>query len=97
MIYIQVPGENPFATLCLLRFLRPPVPKTIALGGVPTGIMKAALEERKIPHAVRSFHDSAYDGLYQMQSGWGAVEADEEHRAAIEEIYAEVLRPRGPG
>jgi len=57
---------------------------------VEASIMKAALEERKIPHAVRSFHDSAYDGLYQMQSGWGAVEADEEHRAVIEEIYADL-------
>ncbi len=57
---------------------------------VEASIMKAALEERKIPHVVRTFHDSAYDGLYQMQSGWGAVEADEEHRAAIEEMYADL-------
>jgi hypothetical protein len=57
---------------------------------VEASIMKAALEERKIPHTIRSFHDSAYDGLYQMQSGWGAVEAGEEYRAAIEEIYADL-------
>ena len=59
---------------------------------VEASIMKAALEGRKIPHAIRSFHDSAYDGLYQMQAGWGAVEADEEYRAAIEEIYRDLMK-----
>jgi hypothetical protein len=58
---------------------------------VEAGIMKAALEGRGIPHAIRTFHDSAYDGLYQMQSGWGVIEADEEHRAAIEEIGRDLL------
>jgi hypothetical protein len=59
---------------------------------VEAGIMAAALEERGIPHAIRTFHDSAYDGLYQMQSGWGVIEADEEQRAAIEEIGRDLLR-----
>jgi hypothetical protein len=27
---------------------------------------------------IRSFHDSAYDGLFQTQMGWGALVADEE-------------------
>jgi hypothetical protein len=58
---------------------------------VEAGIMKAALEGRGIPHAIRTFHDSAYDGLYQMQRGWGVIEADEEHRAAIEEIGRDLL------
>jgi hypothetical protein len=59
---------------------------------VEAGIMKAALEGRGIPHAIRTFHDSAYDGLYQMQSGWGVIEADEAHRAAIEEIGRDLLQ-----
>jgi hypothetical protein len=59
---------------------------------VEAGIMGAALEGRGIPHAIRTFHDSAYDGLYQMQSGWGVIEADEEQRAAIEEIGRDLLR-----
>ncbi len=54
---------------------------------VEASIMKAELEQRHIPHVIRSFHDSAYDGLYQMQSCWGAVEAAEEHRREIEEVY----------
>jgi hypothetical protein len=58
-------------------------------------VMRAALEERKIPHLVRTFHDTAYDGLYQLQMGWGTIEADEEHRGAIEEIYADLCGERG--
>lgn len=57
---------------------------------VEASVMKAELEQRGIPHVIRSFHDSAYDGLYQMQSGWGAVEAAEEHRKEIEEVYADL-------
>jgi hypothetical protein len=56
---------------------------------VEAGIMKAELEQRGIPHMLRTFHDSAYDGLYQMQQGWGVIEAAEENRREIEEVYAD--------
>ncbi len=59
---------------------------------VEATIMEAELERRGIPHVIRSFHDSAYDGLYQMQKGWGVIEADEEHRGEIEEVYADLLQ-----
>lgn len=36
------------------------------------------LDSHNIPHMIRSFHDSAYDGLFQTQMGWGALIADEE-------------------
>jgi len=57
---------------------------------VEASIMAAELGQRRIPHVIRSFHDSAYDGLYQMQNGWGAVEAAEEYRKEIEEVYADL-------
>jgi hypothetical protein len=41
------------------------------------------LESHKIPHLVRSFHDSAYDGIFQNQFGWGVLEADESDEARI--------------
>jgi hypothetical protein len=44
------------------------------------------LTERGIPHRIRSFHDSAYDGLYQAQKGWGRVEAPEEYEDEIRAI-----------
>lgn len=61
---------------------------------VEASVMKAALERRRIPHVIRSFHDSAYDGLYQMQSGWGVIEAAEEHRTEIEGVYADLCGGR---
>jgi hypothetical protein len=61
---------------------------------VEASIMKAELERRGIPHVIRSFHDSAYDGLYQMQKGWGVIEADEEYRREIEEVYEDLRQQR---
>ena len=40
--------------------------------------IKDILYSHNIPHMIRSFHDSAYDGLFQTQMGWGALVADEE-------------------
>lgn len=45
------------------------------------------LTERQIPHLIRSYHDSAYDGLWQLQSGWGHIEAPEEYRDEILGIF----------
>ncbi len=39
--------------------------------------IKDMLDSCSIPHLITSFHDSAYDGLWQNQWGWGALEADE--------------------
>ena len=40
--------------------------------------IKDILDSHNIPHIIRSFHDSVYDGLFQTQMGWGALIADEE-------------------
>lgn len=45
------------------------------------------LKERNIPHIIRSYHDSAYDGLWQTQSGWGQIDAPEEYRDEILDIF----------
>ena len=59
--------------------------------------LRAILETRGIPHHLRSYHDSAYDGLFQMQLGWGHVEAPagyvEEIREVLESIRGDRLRP----
>ena len=46
-------------------------------------LLAALLEEREIPHLVRSFHDSAMNGLYQMGRGWGRLEAPPEYEEEI--------------
>jgi hypothetical protein len=50
-------------------------------------LMESLLTEADIPHMVKSYHDSAYDGLFQMQQGWGHVEAPEEYREKVLELY----------
>ena len=42
--------------------------------------LRAILREQGIPHHLRSYHDSAYDGLFQVQLGWGYVEAPAAYR-----------------
>ncbi|MDX2443837.1 MAG: hypothetical protein QNK30_08555 [Bacteroidales bacterium] len=50
-------------------------------------LMEEILTEKKIPFIVRSYHDSAYDGLWQMQSGWGHIEAPPDYRDEILEVF----------
>ena len=50
-------------------------------------LLSDILTERKIPHIIRSYHDSAYDGLWQTKSTWGHLEAPEEFREEIGNIY----------
>lgn len=53
-------------------------------------LLEEILNERIIPHMIRSYHDSAYDGLWQSQSGWGHIEAPEEYREEILKVYTEM-------
>jgi hypothetical protein len=58
---------------------------------VEAQILGAELKAQDIPHFIKSYHDSAYDGLFQAMQGWGHIEAEEEYRGQILEIL-EVLR-----
>jgi hypothetical protein len=53
-------------------------------------LLHAHLEDRGIPHLIRSYHDTAYDGIFQVQFGWGHIEAPEEFREEILEIHADL-------
>ena len=50
-------------------------------------LLDEILNERNIPHIVKSYRDSALDGLWQTQSIWGHLEASEEFKDEIMEIY----------
>ena len=50
-------------------------------------LLSGLLKEKRIPHLIRSYHDSVYDGLFQLQSGWGHLEAPEEYRGEIIMIF----------
>lgn len=48
--------------------------------------LEEILLQEEVPHVIGSYHDSAYDGLFQAGRGWGYVEADAEHEVYILEI-----------
>jgi hypothetical protein len=50
-------------------------------------LLDEILTEKQIPHLIRSYHDSAYDGLWQSQTGWGHLEAPEEFSEEILRTY----------
>ena len=55
-------------------------------------LLDSILEERDIPHLMVSYHDTAYDGLFQTQKGWGHVSAPTPFKQEILEILNEVRR-----
>ena len=50
------------------------------------------LTERDIPHIMKSYRDSAYNGLWQTQSIWGHLEAPEEFKDEITDIYTNMSK-----
>lgn len=57
---------------------------------IEANLLDGLLKEREIPHVIRSYHDSAYDGLWQYHSGWGQIDAPEEFKDEILMIYSEM-------
>jgi len=53
-------------------------------------LMDSILTERNIPHRMKSYHDSAYDGIYQAQKGWGHIEAPSDYEGEILAIHADL-------
>ncbi|NQU43711.1 hypothetical protein HQ520_10520 [bacterium] len=53
---------------------------------VEARLLSDILTEREIPHALISYHDFAYNGLFQMQKGWGRIEGPKTRREEIVEI-----------
>jgi len=56
-------------------------------------LLSGLLDQANIPHYLKSFHDSAYDGMWQTQTSWGTLWADEVNRDAIMKIYNEMSPP----
>ncbi|OPZ19749.1 MAG: hypothetical protein BWZ10_00853 [candidate division BRC1 bacterium ADurb.BinA364] len=62
---------------------------------VEAALLESILRERGIAHDVFSYRDSAFDGLFQPQKGWGHVEAPEDDREEILEILADLRKDEG--
>ena len=48
------------------------------------------LQEAGIPFLFKSFLDTAYNGLYIPQKGWGIVMVSEQNKAEAQRLIAEV-------
>ena len=56
------------------------------------GLLESILNERGVPHLVRSYHDTAFDGLYQSQKGWGNISAPSSCEEEILEILSDLRK-----
>jgi hypothetical protein len=50
------------------------------------------LHEARIPFLIKSFLDTAYDGLYIPQKGWGIVMVSKKHKEEAERLISEVKK-----
>lgn len=60
---------------------------------VEASLLDEILKEKDIPHIIKSYHDLAYDGLWQTPTAWGQLDAPEEFKDQILEIYREISLP----
>jgi len=62
----------------------------IVVSQIEAQLLESILNERGVPHRIRSYHDTAYDGLFQTQKGWGEVSAPESWSGEIKAILTEI-------
>lgn len=60
---------------------------------IEASLLDEILSEKGIPHMIRSYHDSAYDGLWQTTSAWGQLHSEEKYKEEILKIYDEMSLP----
>ena len=59
-------------------------------------LLTSILKEQDIPHQIISYHDTAYDGLFQTQRGWGEIKAPAHHHAEIQKVIDHVRSSANP-
>ena len=53
-----------------------PLKKKATLGNLlEAQVSVSGMEERNVPHRIRFFDDTAYDGLFEFLKGWGEIYA----------------------
>lgn len=71
-------------------------PKKIAVldNEIQANLLSALLDEEGVAHHVVTYHDSAYDGLFQAERGWGHIEADARDEKRVLELIAALASDR---
>ncbi len=65
----------------------------ILKNAIEASLLEEILNEKDVPYIIRSYHDLAYDGLWQTPTAWGQLDAPEEFREEILKIYEEMCLP----
>ncbi|MCF7885799.1 MAG: hypothetical protein K9M80_04815 [Candidatus Marinimicrobia bacterium] len=63
---------------------------TVLDNEIQSKYLDEVLKEKGIPHVIKSYRDSAYDGLFQNSKGWGHIEAPDEYEDEILDIIKEL-------
>ena len=63
---------------------------------VEAQVMESILTDQRIPHRIRSFHDTAYDGLFQLQKGWGDLYSPVSYESEIIDILTGIRTQSTP-
>jgi len=61
---------------------------------VESQLVCSILDDRNISYFAKSYHDTAYDGLFQVQKGWGEICAPAEYHEEILEIITDLRQTR---
>jgi fructose/tagatose bisphosphate aldolase len=62
---------------------KPFVKIAVLENSIEAQVLCSFLDEHKIPYRLRSYYDTAYDGLFQVQKGWGEINAPLSYRQDI--------------
>ena len=68
------------------------VPVKVAENAFEADRIRTALEQEGFTVLVRTFEDTAYDGIYVAQKGWGYIEVPEDERERAEMLVKELDR-----
>ena len=65
---------------------------TVAENKFEADLIVQTLQQEGIPCMIRSYHDTAYDGIFIPQKGWAAVMVPEEEEEKAGDIIAELRK-----
>ena len=55
-------------------------------------LLDSILRERDIPYHIKSYHDTAFDDLFQTQKGWGHLSSPASYHDEIMEILSDLRK-----
>ena len=74
----QIPSNPKFIKIAILENI------------IEAQLISSMLNQLDIPHQINSFYDTAYDGLFQMQKGWGELRAPSNYERVIQDVIKDV-------